>query len=246
MIRAPAPQPHGMPSAPRGVREIDYTSGDLRLRAWIGLPTEAPERAPVVLFLHGGFAFDEDDWEMTRPFREAGYAVVMPSVRGENGQAGTYSMFFDEVGDVLAVTDHVRSQPWVDPQRIYVAGHSAGGTLAMLAALASPHYRAVAPFSGSPDQLILAKGLPKIVPFDKKVKAEYEIRSPLCYATSFKTPTRLFLGRQEEFYRASTNLLATLARNAGKDVAAVEVPGDHFKAVPEEINQAIAFFRANA
>jgi dipeptidyl aminopeptidase/acylaminoacyl peptidase len=246
VIRAPAPQPHGMPSAPSGVREIDYPSGDLRLRAWIGLPTGAPERAPVVLFLHGGFAFSEEDWKMARPFLEAGYAVVMPSVRGENGQAGTYSMFFDEVGDVLAVTDYVRSQSWADRQRIYVAGHSAGGTLAMLAALASPHYRAVAPFSGSPDQLMLAKGLPKIVPFDRKVRAEYEIRSPLCYATSFKAPARLFLGRQEDFYRASTTLLATLARNAGKDVAAVEAAGDHFNAVPEEISGAIAFFRANA
>jgi dienelactone hydrolase len=245
LMRAPAPQPHGMPSAPRGVREIDYPSGDLRLRAWIGLPAGAPERAPVVLFLHGGFAFAEEDWEMTRPFREAGYAVVMPSVRGENGQAGAFSMFFDEVGDVLAVTDYVRSQPWADPRRIHVAGHSAGGTLAMLAGLASPHYRALAPFSGSPDQLMLAKGLPKIVPFDRTDPAEYEIRSPLSYATSFKAPARLFLGRQEEFYRASTRLLATLARKAGKDVAAVEVAGDHFNAVPEEIDRAIAFFRAN-
>jgi dipeptidyl aminopeptidase/acylaminoacyl peptidase len=246
VVRGPAPQPHGMPSAPRGAREIDYPSGDLRLRAWIGLPARAPERAPVVLFLHGGFAFSEEDYEMARPFLDAGYAVVMPSVRGENGQAGAFSMFFDEVGDVLAVTDYVRSQSWADPQRIYVAGHSAGGTLTMLAALASPHYRAVAPFSGSPDQLLLAKGLPRIVPFDRKIPAEYEIRSPLCYATSFKTPARLLMGRQEEFYRTSTRLLATLARNAGKDVAAVEVAGDHFNAVPEEISQAIAFFRANA
>jgi dipeptidyl aminopeptidase/acylaminoacyl peptidase len=170
----------------------------------------------------------------------------MPSVRGENGQAGTFSMFFDEVSDVLAVTDHVRSQQWADPQRIYVAGHSAGGTLAMLAGLASPHYRAVASFSGSPDQLALAEGLPNIVPFDRKNPAEYEIRSPLSYARSFKAPARLFLGRQEEFYRVSTRRTAALARNAGKNVEAVEVAGNHFNAVPEEIGGAIAFFRANA
>jgi dipeptidyl aminopeptidase/acylaminoacyl peptidase len=246
VVRDPASQSHGMPSAPQGVREIDYTSGDLRLRAWIGLPAGAPERAPVVIFLHGGFAFSEGAWEMAHPFLEAGYAVVTPSVRGENGQAGTYSMFFDEVSDVLAVTDYVRSQSWADQRRIYLAGHSAGGTLAMLAGLASAHYRAVAPFSGSPDQLLLAKRLPKLVPFDEKDPAEYEIRSPLSYATSFKAPARLFVGRQEEFYVASTRLLGTLAHNAGKDVAAVEVPGDHYSAIPEEISQAIAFFRANA
>jgi dipeptidyl aminopeptidase/acylaminoacyl peptidase len=246
VVRGPAPQPHGMPSAPRGVSEIDYPSGDLRLRAWIGLPPGAPERAPVVLFLHGGFAFSNEDYDMARPFLEAGYAVVMPSVRGENGQAGTFSMFFDEVSDVLAITEHVRSQRWADPQRIYVAGHSAGGTLAMLAGLASTYYRAVAPFSGSPDQLVFAKGWSGVVPFDRSNPAEYEIRSPLSYATSFKAPARLFLGRQEEFYRASTRLTAKLARDAGKNVEAVEVAGNHFNAVPEEISRAIAFFRANA
>jgi dipeptidyl aminopeptidase/acylaminoacyl peptidase len=246
VVRGPAPQPHSMPSAPRGVREIDYPSGDLLLRAWIGLPPGAPERAPVVFFLHGGFAFSKEDYDMARPFVEAGYAVVMPSVRGENGQAGAFSMFFDEVSDVLAITDHVRTQRWADPQRIYVAGHSAGGTLAMLAGLASPHYRALASFSGSPDQLILAKDWPNIVPFDRNNPAEYEMRSPLSYATSFKAPARLFLGRQEEFYRVSTKLTAALARDAGKNVEAVEVAGDHFNAVPEEIGRAIAFFRANA
>jgi poly(3-hydroxybutyrate) depolymerase len=202
LMRAPAPQPHGMPSAPRGVREIDYPSGDLRLRAWIGLPAGAPERAPVVLFLHSGFAFSEEDWEMMRPFREAGYAVVMPSVRGENGQAGAFSMFFDEVGDVLAVTDYVRSQPWADPWRIHVAGHSAGGTLAMLAGLASPHYRALAPFSGSPDQLMLAKGLPKIVPFDRTDPAEYEIHSPLPTPRASRPPH----GYSSAARRSSTGL----------------------------------------
>jgi dipeptidyl aminopeptidase/acylaminoacyl peptidase len=247
VLRGPAPQPpHSMPSAPPGVREIDYPSGDLRLRAWIGLPPGAPERAPVVIFLHGGFAFSNEDYDMARPFLEAGYAVVMPSVRGENGQAGIFSMFFDEVSDVLAVTDYVRSQRWADPQHIYVAGHSAGGTLAMLAALASPHYRAVAPFSGSPDQLVLANSLPNIVPFDRNNPAEYEMRSPLSYATSFKAPARLLHGRREEFYRSNTRLTAALARDAGKNVEAVEVAGDHFNAVPEEIGRAIAFFRANA
>ena len=84
------------------------------------------------------------------------------------------------------------------------------------------------------------------MPFDRKNPGEYEIRSPLSYATSFKAPARLLYGRREEFYRANTRLMAKLARDAGKDVEAVEVAGDHFNAVPEEIGQAIAFFRANA
>jgi dipeptidyl aminopeptidase/acylaminoacyl peptidase len=116
----------------------------------------------------------------------------------------------------------------------------------MLAGLTSPHYRAVASFSGSTDQLALAESLPKIVPFDRNNPAEYEMRSPLSYATSFKAPARLLYGRSEEFYRGNTRLTAALARDAGINVEAVEVPGDHFNAVPEEIGRAIAFFRANA
>jgi dipeptidyl aminopeptidase/acylaminoacyl peptidase len=246
VVRKASPQPQDMPAAPPGVREIDYLSGDLRLRAWAGIPAGAPARPPVVIFLHGGFAFDEGDYDMTRPFLAAGYAVVAPTMRGENGQAGFFSMFYDEVSDVLAVTGHVRSQPWADPDRIYVAGHSVGGTLAMLAGQASPRYRAVASFSGSPDQVAWTdKFWSRTVPFDARDPAEFEVRSPLSYAASFKAPARLFYGTQETFFRSYTRLTATLARAAGKDVEAVEVPGDHFTAVPEAISRTIAFFGAS-
>jgi dipeptidyl aminopeptidase/acylaminoacyl peptidase len=254
LVRRPSPQRSGMPSAPRGVREIDYPSGDLRLRAWAGIPSGAPARSPVVIFLHGGFAFRADDYDMAGPFLAAGYAVVTPIVRGENGQAGIFSMFYDEVSDVLAVTDHVRGEPWADPERIYIAAHSAGGTLAMLAGLASPYYRAMASFSGSPDQLAFwPENEPgsRIVPFDTHNPAEYEMRSPLSYAASFKAPALLLYGNQEfygspePFFRPYTQLTAKLAHSADKNVEAVEVDGDHFSAVPEEIERTLAFFAAN-
>ena len=38
---------------------------------------------------------------MAQPYRDAGYIVMIPILRGENGQPGFYTMFYDEVDDVL-------------------------------------------------------------------------------------------------------------------------------------------------
>lgn len=244
VVKGPSPQPGEMPSAPRDVRMIDYLSDNLRLKAWIGVPKNAPPRIPVVIFLHGGFAFAAEDFDMGRPYLAAGYALVMPLLRGEDGQPGHFTMFYDEVTDVIAIMEYVRRQPFADPAHIYLAGHSAGGTLAMLAGMASSGFRAVASFSGSPDRIAFTNAEPwsRIVPFDRGNPLEFELRSPLAYASSLKSPTRLFYSSGEG---GSTRAMASLAQRASLDVEAVEVPGDHFSAVPEEIQRSIAFFRAH-
>ena len=65
----------------------------------------------------------------------AGFVVLIPMLRGENGLPGSYSMFYDEVDDVLAAAEVLALTPGVDANRLYVAGHSVGGTLTMLAAM---------------------------------------------------------------------------------------------------------------
>jgi dipeptidyl aminopeptidase/acylaminoacyl peptidase len=196
-----------------------------------------------VLFLHGGFAFGEDDWEMTKQYRDAGFVVFAPMVRGENGLPGKYTMFFDEVDDVLAAADALAALPYVLADHLYVAGHSVGGTLTMLAAMGSGRFRAAAAFSGSPDQASWSAGQPGLVPFDPSDAGELRIRSPIAFATSFQCPTRLYHGSAERYFAAPTAKLAELAQGAGLDVRAVPVAGDHFSHVPEAIRQSIEFFR---
>ncbi len=155
--RGPAPQVGQREAPPFDVRELEYTSGDLRLRAWASAPPPGGARRPAVLFLHGGFAFGADDWQQTQPFREAGFAVLSPTLRGENGLPGSYSMFYDEVDDVLAAAEALARLPDVDSNRLYVCGHSVGGTLTLLSAMTSNRFRAAASFSGSPDQIAWAR-----------------------------------------------------------------------------------------
>lgn len=242
--KAPAPQRYRPISPPPGTREIWYSSGRLKLKAWVSsAPPTKGQRLSAVLFLHGGFAFGEDDWEMTKPYRDAGFVVLAPMLRGENGLPGNYSMFFDEINDVLAAADALAALPYVRTDHLYVAGHSVGGTLTMLAAMSSGRFRAAASFSGSPDQLSWSAHQPELVPFDPSDGAEFRIRSPINYATSFQCPVRLYHGSAEKYFAGFTARLAEMARGAGLDVRAVPVPGDHMSHVIEAMKQSIEFFR---
>jgi dipeptidyl aminopeptidase/acylaminoacyl peptidase len=181
------------------VAEVEYPSGDLRLKAWVNRPAKAGHKHPAVLFLHGGFAFGLDDWAVSRPFRDAGYVVLTPMLRAENGQPGAFTLFYDELDDVLAAAEFLSQQPYVDDKRLYVAGSSAGGTLALLAAEASPRFRAAASFSASPDQALLVRHAKLDLPFDKGDPRELQLRSPLAYAASFKCPVRIYYATRGHF-----------------------------------------------
>lgn len=181
---------------------------------------------------------------MARPFQEAGFVVMMPALRGENGQAGTYSMFYNEVTDVLQAANTLARVPYVDANHIYIAGHSVGGTLVQLCALTSSRFRAAASFSGAPDALAWSKGQPEVVPFDAGQKREFEMRSPLAFAGSFKCPARLFYGDQEEWCAAPSQGTAQIAKAKGLDVEARAFPGDHFSEVPRAIKESITFFHS--
>jgi dienelactone hydrolase len=239
----PAPQDWFPESPQPGVREVQFPSGNLQLKAWVNPPAGAGKK-PAVLFLHGGFAFAADDWDMAQPFRDAGYVVMTPMLRGENGLPGSYSMFYDEVDDVLAAAEVLAKMPGVDATRIYVAGHSVGGTIAMLAAMTSKRFRACVSFSGSADQVAWSRLEEGVVPFDKKDKKEFEMRSPLAYPKSFKCPVRAYYGSEEIIFEFSLKKLAEKATAAGLDVQAIEVDGDHETAVPPAMRQAIAFFQS--
>jgi dipeptidyl aminopeptidase/acylaminoacyl peptidase len=224
------------------VSVVEIPSGTLRLQAWMNRPTEVRRKHPAVLFLHGGFAFDRDDWDVSQLYRDAGFVVLTPILRGENGQPGSFTLWYDEVDDVLAAARFLSEQPSVDAERLYVAGSSAGGTLALLAAEASGLFRAAASFSASPDQAVLVKYAKIDLPFDKADARELQMRSPLAYARSFKCPVRIYYATQDHFVLTSQRT-AAVAKERGLDVEAVGMEGDHGSIVPLGIKQSIGFFQ---
>lgn len=250
LFHQPAPEP---PTAvhfsklkiPEGVEMVEYPSGALRLKAWTPSAPKTAVKLPAVLFLHGGWGFDEGDWEHTKPFRDAGYIVLAPMLRGENGCPGAFTMFHDEVDDVLAAGEYLANLPYVNPQRVYLASYSAGGTLTMQAVMATDRFRAAAALDGSPDRRTFIRGREDEVPFDMTNGEEFRMRSPSDFATSFRCPIRLYCSQDVGGFLDETRRLVAAAKQAGLDVNMVEVPGNHSTFRFPATNLAIAFFQNN-
>lgn len=249
MSKGPAPDIYEPLVTPPNADQLFYRSGvggDLELVSWVSRYTRARALKPAVLFLHGGNAIGQGHWQLMKPYIEAGYVVMIPSMRGENGQKGNFSGFYDEVADVLAASNRLRHLPGVDPHRMFLAGHSIGGTLAMLAAMSTRRFRAAAPISGNPDAYAFFSRYPQDVRFNTKNPREYQMRSPLCYAHNFKCPMKLFHGTEEAHFDSRLALLAKRAMAAGVKMDMATVPGSHNSALPGEIEQSIQFFKSVA
>jgi dipeptidyl aminopeptidase/acylaminoacyl peptidase len=248
--KGPAPDKPQPLSAPAGARRLDYQSGPLRLTAWISENADqAPSTSsrstssrPAVLFLHGGNALWQGHWDLARPYVEAGYVAMMPAVRAENGLPGYFSGFYDETADVLAAAEVLRDQPGVDPARLFLAGHSIGGTLTLLAAMATPMFRAAAAFSGNPDARAFFRHFPEDIRFDAAEPQEFDMRSPLSFATSFKCPVLMLHGSEEKKANAAVRLTAERAEAAGLKVKHGIVEGGHTSAIPGEVAESLRFF----
>lgn len=90
------------------------------------------ERAPVVVMLHG-FPGLEQNMDMPPVLRRGGIATLYFSYRGVWGGHGYYS-FSHLIEDAFTVVNWVREHAEayrVDPERIYLMGHSMGGFTAL-------------------------------------------------------------------------------------------------------------------
>ncbi|PZM17217.1 alpha/beta hydrolase family protein [Rhizobium tubonense] len=247
--KGPAPDTFEPLVAPPQADQIFYKTGyggELELVAWVSRYDRKTKSRPAVLFLHGGNAIGQGHWLLMKPYIDAGYVVMIPSMRGENGQKGNFSGFYDEVFDVLAASDRLRHLPGVDPHRMFIAGHSIGGTLAMLAAMSTKRFRAAAPISGDPDAFAFFDRYPQDIRFNDKNPHEFEMRSAVCYAHSFKCPIKLMHGTGETHFVTRLGLVAKRARAAGVNIDVAMLPGNHFSALPAEIEQSIQFFKSVA
>jgi dienelactone hydrolase len=235
---------------PAYVDEVEYPSGNLRLKAWISGHRDAGQKIPAVIFLHGGFESGAADWDMAVPYWQSGFVLMMPMLRGENGQAGTFSFLYDEVDDVIAAAQYLARQPSVDSTRIFLAGHSAGATLTLLSIEASARFRAAASFDASPDLKLLYNGRAskagdhREIVFDPKDSRELQVRSPLAYVSSLKSPVRLYFSHEaSSIAQRPSERFVQLATTHGVDAKAARVRGSHMSHVARAMPQSIEFFK---
>jgi dienelactone hydrolase len=228
------------PSPPPDVMQIvKYPAPVGDLVAYLTPDPMDGERHPAIVWAHGGFGGigswlweprDELNDQSVRHYLGAGLVVMCPSWRGENDNPGQHEMFYGEVDDLLAAREFVASLSYVDSKRVYLAGHSSGGTLALLAATATDKFRAIFSLGGNPDVVATtcARGGDADTPFDCSIAMEAELRSAINFSGAIRTPTFYFEG-QEESYCPFALDMETRARwqSAPLTVSIIE-GGDHF------------------
>jgi dipeptidyl aminopeptidase/acylaminoacyl peptidase len=240
-VRGPAPQRYQNAKPPAGVKEVEYPSGDLKLKGWLSANAGDGKKRPAVVYLHGGWAFGVRDWEDAEPFVRAGFVLFMPMLRGENGNPGIYESFLGEVDDAIAAGRFVSSLPNVDGGNVFVAGHSVGGVLTCLVAMLPSPYKAAAALDGYVDMEDFAATSPDaLVPYDRTDPREVRVRNPMAFVQSIRCPLRLYAGEDAREVNAP---LAARAKQAGKDCELVVVPGGHLAMVAPAVRRSIAWFR---
>jgi dipeptidyl aminopeptidase/acylaminoacyl peptidase len=219
-------------------RSVTYTSPVGELAAYVSVAPPDAQKRPAILWLVGGFANSISPlaWHPGKPendqsatvFRESGIIMMYPSLRGGNDNPGFLECLYGEVDDVLAAAAFLQKQPGVDPQRIYLGGHSTGGTLALLVAEHTNPFRAIFALGpvGSPE----GYG-PENLPFDTANRAEVNLRSPIRWLDSVRTPTFILEGSDGS--RSNISELRTMARaNRNPLIHFHPVPrGDHFSII---------------
>ena len=200
-------------------RTIKYPAPNGELAAYLSPSPGDGKKHPAIIWITGGDCNSIGDVWSPAPrnndqtavaFRNAGIVMMFPSLRGGNDNPGLKEGFFGEVDDVIAAAKYLEEQDYIDPKRIFLGGHSTGGTLALLVAESSNRFRAV--FSFGPADDVSAYGADSgFLPFNISDQKEVELRSPGQWLHSIQSPVWVFEGTKgnidslRAMAKASTN-----------------------------------------
>lgn len=234
--RGPSPGKWEPQTPPADVREVRYPSAGRELLAWYAVPAGV-SGAPGLVYFHGEFSFAAWDFKQVRPFLAAGFAVMTPALRGENGNPGDFELLFGEVDDGAAAVRWLASQPEVDAGRIHTLGHSAGGGLSALLSLVPDLPLTVTASVGgiyTPQTFgrwSRFEGQKQLIRFDPAIADEAELRSLAANLTDMVRPHRAYVGTEDGAILDNARAAAAEARGIGAPFSLIEIEGDHEKSL---------------
>jgi dipeptidyl aminopeptidase/acylaminoacyl peptidase len=255
VVRYDSSNHYPLEEPPKGVFEIvRYPSAVGLLGAYVTPDPKDGAKHPAIIWLTGGESNTVDDvWsprnrsndQSAAAYRKKGVAMMFPSLRGGNDNPGQLEGFYGEIDDVLAAAEWLAQQTWIDPNRIYLGGHSTGGSLALLVAEASPRFRAT--FSFGPVTSVMRDYGSDFVQFDRrnlplnKFTDESLYRAPGYWLPSIKSKVFIIEGTVD----GNVDLLRIMKERDRMDghnpnIEFIEVSGaDHFS-VLAPANEVIA------
>ena len=193
---------YSVDTPPEGILEtVRFTSPAGELDAYITPDPQDGRKHPAIIWIVGGWSnsISSTAWELApmdndqsaRAFREAGIVTMYPSRRGGNENQLSKECWYGEIDDIMSAYDYLSNVSYVDPDRIYLGGHSTGGSQAILTAEYTDKFRAV--FSFGPKGSVKDSDSSYFT-FDTKNSQEIQLRSPLLWVSSITTPTYIFEG----------------------------------------------------
>jgi len=229
-------------------RDVRYGS-DARHALDVFAPQGASGSRPVFIFIHGGGYTGGHKREGDNFFYDN--VMLWAARHGMVGVNATYRLApshawpagAEDVGAAVRWTIDNIAKFGGDPKRIFLAGHSAGGThVGTYVAISQFHTPGGPNLAG----LILLSGNYDLsgVPADERYAAyfgsdqsQYAARSPLAGLLKTDVPLFAAYGELEPpfLYQQSENLIAALNK-AGRAVQAVELPGHSHISITYSIN----------
>lgn len=179
-----------------------YTSADgNELPAFVTADPRDGYQHPAVIWLPGGdtnspgefWKSSFDAHRLVGALQAAGVVVMFPVLRGGHEGGGDKEFFLGEVDDVLAAADHLARVGYVNADRIYLAGHGAGATLALLTSESSARFAGVFAFGPVAEVDRYASIMP--VNFREHGEQEARLRSPIHWLHGIERPTYIVEGR---------------------------------------------------
>ncbi|MBO6940009.1 MAG: alpha/beta fold hydrolase [Deltaproteobacteria bacterium] len=195
-----ADEPKDPPTPPEGMFElVRYPAPLGENLAYVTPAGEEP--GPAILWVIGGLWFgledtpwtytDERNQQSAQAFREAGITTMFASLRGTMGNPGNPECFFGEVDDLVAAGEWLAARPDVDPERVYIGGHSSGGALVLLVAESTDLFAGAIALGPVADPMSL--GERGCLPPDTS-DLEAQVRAPIDWVSQIRIPTLIIEG----------------------------------------------------
>lgn len=135
--------PYPTPSPHFSSRDVTFGSGDAVLAGTLTVPNGPLGCMPGFVFVHGsgpatrngGVPQNPTFLDLSNALSNAGVVVLRYDKRGIGASTGTATEDFHVLGDdARAAVAFLRTQPNVDPHRLFLLGHSEGGIVVPLVA----------------------------------------------------------------------------------------------------------------
>ena len=204
MAKMPLPMP-----PKRLFNSVRYDSDGMSLAAFVTPDPQDQKKHPAIVWITGGESNTlADFWrkgskqndQTASPYRDAGVIMMFPTLRGGNDNAGNIEVNYGEVDDVIAAAEYLASLPYIDSSRIYLGGHSTGGTLALLVSevASSTHpdlFKEVISFGATQQTMFLHE-----VAFTGDEQREMDLRAPANWTDDIRMPTWIIEGKRSVNY----------------------------------------------